>query len=147
MFWEKHHPWLIAAGCVLVALLADVATALDIGFPADDGFVLSMLESSINGGAIFTAFLTTTLAFLLGVDSPAARRVLETEFRGLLLSYFKQAILGSMFFCLMSLGGYYFNGIAAYFYFWLFAGAFVVFAFLRCARLLFLMLLTEKPKY
>lgn len=147
MFWEKHQPWLIAVVVVVVLLVADGITDLCIGLPANDDFARSLLSSSINGGAIFTAFLTTTLSFLLGVDSPAARRVLESEYRGLLLSYFKQAIYGSMIFCLLSLAGYYFQSIPAYFYVWLFAGTYAVSAFLRCVRLLFLMLIIDKPKY
>lgn len=133
---------------MLVAIIADIAFGLGFGFPTDGGSVQSLLESSISGGAIFMAFLTATLGILLGSDSPAVDRVLGDipGFRKQLLFCFQQAIYGALFFCLTSLGGYYLADSTAYFYLWAFVGVFTISAFMRCVRLLFLMVSKGKRK-
>lgn len=145
MFWEQNHPWLIALAVITLIGIVATVCGWDMGYPEKGGFI--MLGASAGGSASFAAFLVTTLSFLLGVDSPAARRVFETKYRDVLLSYFRQAIYGWVSFFLASLGGFYFFESECYFYFWVALLVFACLAFLRCARLLFLLLRQNKTKY
>lgn len=140
LLWEKAYPW-VAAGIALVALgMAHAMGWWEPHFPDKGNSKFLLLGSSVTGSASFTAFLLTTLSFLLGVDSPAAKQVFKSKYRDVLLSYFKAAIYGWIAFCLSSLAGYYLYACVWYFYVWITLLVFSVFAFVRCARLLFLLL-------
>ena len=115
--WERWGPWLAAALACAVLWLTNHVAGINVGFLRQ--YTQFLLGASITSGAVFTSFLATSLSFLLGVDTPVARRVRETKYNDLLLIYYREAIFGSLAFCLLSLLGYFIrqhNGF--YFYIW-----------------------------
>lgn len=146
--WERHGPWLVAVTLTLVIWLLNCwVDGVDIKFPEQDD-IKFLLGASITSGAIFTSFLGTSLSFLSGVKTPAYYIVRETGYNNLLLAYFREAILGSLGFSLLSLSGYFVNKHNdIYFYAWVAVGTFAVFSFWRCVKLLFKILRVKKPKY
>ena len=143
---ERGFPLGISVGVVVILLVVDFFTAWDFSFPEKAHFLLSV---SITISAIVPGFMATSMSLLMGLDSPLAKRLKDTEYNNEFLSYFRSAILLALAFGLLSIAGYWIIESDKmkmgqwYPYTWLFLGLWALLAFWRCQYLLFKLLRTN----
>ena len=101
----------------------------------------NLLAAGVSLGAIFTGFLATNMSLVLTVDSRLMRRIRETSYFSLMLSYLREALWFSLAFSAASVAGFFIPvRICVFGFVWVFLAASSLLTFYRVNTIMLLLI-------
>lgn len=130
---EKFYPFLLAS------VGAAACWSLAFVLPADEK---EFLAAALSLGAVLTGFIATAQSILMALPSDTVMgRIRTSGYLNELISYIAQALLGGLFFCSISLLGFFLissNLVVKQFYadVWMWSALFCFFTFYRVTSIM-----------